>query len=176
MNDFKIVILGYYIHFFDSVAFIGFRCLISSTPCNFQMLCISNYACPNWLNKVFVLFKAHPCTLWDEPHPHARIPMMPNKISEAKRTNKGHLTYSICCASAWSSSHSNFAFFFILSRALFSFCFCLACGLLKIWVFIAWWFYCLSSPTWIEGWPNLPTSMWNPYLLFKCWWSSHLAA
>ncbi len=69
MNDFEIMILGYCIHFFDLVAFIGFQCPIPSTPCNFQRLCISNFACSNCLNKVFVLFKACPCTLWDEPHP-----------------------------------------------------------------------------------------------------------
>ncbi len=68
MNDFGIVILGYCIHFFDSVAFIRLQCLISNAPCNFQWLCISNFACPNYINKVFVLFKARPCTLWDEPH------------------------------------------------------------------------------------------------------------
>ncbi len=66
------------------------------------------------------------------PTPHAGIPMMPNKISEVKCTNKGCLTYSICCTWAWSSSHSNSAFFFTLSGAFFSFCFCLACGLFKI--------------------------------------------
>jgi hypothetical protein len=85
--------------------------------------------------------------LWDEPHPHARIPMMPNKISEAKRTNKGHLTCSIYCTWAWSSSHFNSTFFFTLSRAFFPFCFCLACGLLKIQAFITWWFCCLGPPT-----------------------------
>jgi hypothetical protein len=69
MNDFKIVILGYCIHFFDSIVFIGFQCPIPSTPCKFQRLCISNSTCPNCLNKVLVLFKACPCTLWDEPHP-----------------------------------------------------------------------------------------------------------
>jgi hypothetical protein len=30
--------------------------------------------------------------------PHAKIPMMPNNILEIKRTNKGRLTYGICCA------------------------------------------------------------------------------
>jgi hypothetical protein len=64
-------------------------------------------------------FKLRPRILWDEPHPHARIPMMPNNISEAKRTNKGRLTCSICCAWAWSSSHFNFAFFFTLLRGFF---------------------------------------------------------
>jgi hypothetical protein len=67
MNDFRIMILGY--HFFDSVAFIGFQCAIPNAPCKFQRLCISNYTCLNCLNKVFILFKACPCTLWDEPHP-----------------------------------------------------------------------------------------------------------
>jgi hypothetical protein len=69
MNDFGIVILGYYIHFFDSVVFIGLQCPIPSAPCKFQRLCISNSTCPNCLNKVLILFKACPCTLWDEPHP-----------------------------------------------------------------------------------------------------------
>jgi hypothetical protein len=70
------------------------------------------------------------------PTPHVGILMMPNKISEAKHTNKGHLTYSICCTWAWSSSHSNSIFFFIQSRVFFSLCFCLACGLFKIQGFI----------------------------------------
>ncbi len=128
MNDFRIVILRYCIHFFDLVTFIGFQCPIPSAPCNFQRLCISNYTCPNCLNEVFILFKPCPCTLWDEPTPHAGIPMMPNKISEVKHTNKGHLTCSICCAWVWSPSHFNSAFFFTLSRAFFSFHFCLTCG------------------------------------------------
>jgi hypothetical protein len=45
------------------------------------------------------------------PTSHARIPMMPNKIMQVKHTKKGHLTYSICCVWAWSSSHFNSAFF-----------------------------------------------------------------
>jgi len=35
----------------------------------FKGFCIGNFTCSNCFNKVFVLFKAHPCTLWDEPHP-----------------------------------------------------------------------------------------------------------
>ncbi len=69
MNDFRIMILGYCIHFFDSVAFIGLQCPISNAPCKFEKLCISNSICSNCLNKVLVLFKVCPCTLWDEPHP-----------------------------------------------------------------------------------------------------------
>ncbi len=68
MNDFKIMILGYCIDFLDSVAFIGLQCPILSAPCNFQKLCINNFACLNCLNKVLVHSKACPCTLWDEPH------------------------------------------------------------------------------------------------------------
>jgi hypothetical protein len=71
MNDFGIVILGYCIHFFGLVAFIGLQCLILNTPCNFLRLSIGNFA---YLNKVFVLFKARPCTLWDEPDPSCRNP------------------------------------------------------------------------------------------------------
>ncbi len=74
INDFGIMILGYCIHFFDLVTFIGLQWTILNTPCNFQMFCISNYAYPNCLNKVLVLFKAFPCTLWDEPHPPCRNP------------------------------------------------------------------------------------------------------
>ncbi len=74
MNDFGIMILGYCIHFFDSVAFIGLQCPILNTPCNFQRLYIGNYACPHYLNKVFILFKVHPCTLWDEPQPPCQNP------------------------------------------------------------------------------------------------------
>jgi len=69
MNDFGIVILGYCIHFSDLVAFIRLQCPIPSAPCNFQRLCISNSAYSNYFNKGLILFKAHPCTLWDEPHP-----------------------------------------------------------------------------------------------------------
>ncbi len=95
------------------------------------------------------------------PTPHAGISMMPNKISKVKRTDKGHLTYSICCAWAWSSSHSNSTFFFTLLIAFFSFCFCFTCGLFKIRTFIAWWFCCLGPPTRVEGRPDLPSSMQN---------------
>ncbi len=68
MNDFKIVILGYYIHLFDSIAFIGLQCPILNTPCNFQRFCINNYDCPN-SQQGSRPFKACPHTLWDEPHP-----------------------------------------------------------------------------------------------------------
>jgi hypothetical protein len=98
MNDFGIMILGYCIHFFDLVVFIWPQRLILSTPCNFQRLCRSKFACSNCLNKVFVLFKVCPCTLWDDPIPHAGIPMMLNKILEVKRTNKGRLICSISYA------------------------------------------------------------------------------
>ncbi len=74
MNDFGIMILGYCIHFFYSIAFIGLQCPILNAPCNFQKLCISNYTCPNCLNKVFILFKMCPCTLWDEPHSPCQNP------------------------------------------------------------------------------------------------------
>ncbi len=69
INDFGIMIVGYCIHFFDSIAFIRLQCPISSAPCNFQRLYISNSTWSNCLNKVFILFKVRPCTLWDEPHP-----------------------------------------------------------------------------------------------------------
>ncbi len=69
MNDFKIVILGYYIHLSGLITLIGLQCPILSAPCNFERLCIGNFDCPNCLNKVVILFKACPCTLWDEPHP-----------------------------------------------------------------------------------------------------------
>jgi hypothetical protein len=64
--------------------------------CSIRIIC--NFVCANCLNKVLILFKVHPCTLWGEPHPHAKTPMMPNKISKAKCTDKGCLTCSICCA------------------------------------------------------------------------------
>ncbi len=74
MNDFGIVILGYCIHFFGLIALIWLQCLILSTPCNFQKLCISNFVCLNFVNKVFILFKACPCILWDEPHLSCKNP------------------------------------------------------------------------------------------------------
>jgi hypothetical protein len=86
INDFKIVILGYCVHLFGLVAFIRFQCPILNASCNFQSLWIGDYFCLNFFNKVFIIFKVHPCTLWDEtppplPPPHARIPIMPNDIS-----------------------------------------------------------------------------------------------
>ncbi len=122
-----------------------------NAPCNFWKLCIGNYTCPNCLNKLSILFKAHPCTLWDEPQPHAKIQVMPNNISKAKRTNKRHLTCGICYAWAWSSSHFYFIFFCTWSKAFFSFFFSLACGLLKIQTFKKPWSYCLGSPRWVDG-------------------------
>ncbi len=53
---------------------IGFQCLISTTPCNFKRPCIGNFACLNYFNKVLIIFKAHPRTLWDEPHPSCENP------------------------------------------------------------------------------------------------------
>jgi len=69
MNESEIVILAYCIHFFDLVMFIGLQCPILNAPCKYPRFCISNYTCPNCFNKVFILFKACPCTLWHEPHP-----------------------------------------------------------------------------------------------------------
>ncbi len=69
MNDFGIMIFGYCIHLFGSIMFIGLQCPILSAPCDFQRLCISNFACKNCVNKVFIIFKVHMYTLWDEPHP-----------------------------------------------------------------------------------------------------------
>ncbi len=74
MNDFGIMILGYCIHFFDSVVFIRLQCPISSTRCNFQKPCINKSTCLNSFNKVLILFKACPCTLWDKPHPPCKNP------------------------------------------------------------------------------------------------------
>ncbi len=168
MNDFGIVILGYCIHFFESVAL---QCPIPSAPCKFQKLCIATLLAWIVSTRFLSFSKCAHALCGMNPTPNVGIPMMPNKISEAKCTNKGHLTCSICYVRAWNSSHSNYVFFFTLSRALFSFYFCLARGLLKIQAFIAWWFYCLGPPTWIEGRPDLPTSMRSSCLLSKCWWS-----
>ncbi len=74
MNHFIIVILGCCIHFFGLVVFIKLQCPILNAPCNFQKLCIDNSTCSNFLNKVLILFKAHPCTLWDEPTPQCQNP------------------------------------------------------------------------------------------------------
>ncbi len=74
MNDFKIVILGYYIHFFGSVVLIKLQCPMSNGRCNFQRFCTTNSICLNCLNKVLILFKACPRTLWDEPHPPCQNP------------------------------------------------------------------------------------------------------
>ncbi len=130
MNDFEIMIFGYCIHFFDLITFIGFQCPVPNAPCNFQRFYIGNSTCPNCFNKVLSFSRCIDAFCGMNRTPHARIPMMPNKISRAIHTNKGHLTYSIFCAWAWSSSHSNFVFFFTLSKAFFRFR--LACGLFKI--------------------------------------------
>jgi hypothetical protein len=176
MNDFRIVIHGYCIHFFDSVVFIGLQCPIPNAPCNFQRLLHKQLCLLELFQQGSRPFQGVPMHFvgWTPP-PMLESQWCP-KILEAKCTNKGRLTHSICCAWAWSSSDSNFAFFFTLPKAFFSFRFCLACGLLKIRTFITWWFYCLGPPTRIEGQPNLPTPMWSPCLLSKCWRSSHLAA
>jgi hypothetical protein len=84
------------------------------------------------------------------PTPHVGIPMMPNNILEVKHTNKGHLTCSICCAWVWSSSHSNYVFFFTRLKAFFSFRFSIARWLFKIRTFIELWSCCLGPPRWIE--------------------------
>jgi hypothetical protein len=109
--------------------------------------------------------------LWDEPHPPCWCPIRSRRLNVLI---KAILTCSICCAWAWSSSHFNSSFFFILSKAFFSFRFCLACELLKIQMFIVWWFCCLGPPTQVEGRLDLPTSMRSSCLLSKCWRSSHL--
>ncbi len=75
MNDFKIVILGYYIHLFDSIAFIGLQCPILNAPCNLQRFCINNYACPNYLNKVLVLSRRAHALCGMNPTPHGGIRM-----------------------------------------------------------------------------------------------------
>jgi hypothetical protein len=176
MNNFKIVILGYCIHFFGSIVLIGVQCPIPITPCNFEKLCIGNYACPNCLNKVIIFLKVCSCTLQDKPHPHARIPMVPNKILKDKHTNKGHLTYSICWAWTWNSSHFNFTFFFTHIRALFSFHFCLTCGLLNIRAFKERWSCCLG-PLWqLDGHLNLPICIQRECVHSKCLQNNHLAA
>jgi hypothetical protein len=136
MNDFGIMILGYCIQFFGLITLIRFQCPIPNVPCSFQRFCIGNFAWSNCLNKVSSSSRCVNALCGMNPTPHVRIPMMPNKILKVKHTNKGCLTYSICCAWAWSSSHSNSTFFFIQLRALFSFRFCLACKLFKIQMFI----------------------------------------
>ncbi len=160
MNDFGIMILGYCIHFFGS-----WLCLLDSnvefwTPhATFKGFAHAIMLARIVSTRFSSFSKSTHALCGMNPTPHVKIPMMPNKISKAKHTNKGHLTYSICCIWAWSSSHSNSIFFFTLSKAFFSFHFCLACELLKIWTFIAWWFCSLGPPTWVEWWTNLPTFM-----------------
>ncbi len=114
---------------------------------------------PELFQQAFHLFQGAPMHFvgWTPP-PMLESNWCLTRTQEAKCTNKGRVTCFICCTWAWSSSHSNSAFLFTLSRAFFSFHFCLACGLLKIWTFIVWWFCCLGPPTWVEGRPNLPTS------------------
>ncbi len=109
------------------------------------------------------------------PTPHAIISMMPNNISEVKRTNKGCLTYGICCAWAWSSYHFNSIFFFHLIKGLLFIPF-LPC----MWV---------AQNTSIHRTvillPKPPrTNRWTPWFLAciqkecvcsKCWQNNHLA-
>jgi hypothetical protein len=121
-----------------------------------------------YYNPWLTFFKAHQCILWDEPQPHAKILVMPNNISKAKHTNKRHLTYGICCAWVWSSSHFYFILFYTQSKAFFSFCFSLACGLLKLRAFIEPWSYCLDSLGWVDGSFDFPTCIWKECVHSKC--------
>ncbi len=78
--------------------------------------------------------------------------------------------YGICCIWAWSSSHFNFIFF-THSRVFFSFHFCLACGVFKIWTFIKSWSYCLAPSkmsTWTPWFPGLHSKgVWSFQVLTK---------
>jgi hypothetical protein len=159
MNDFRIVILGYYIHFFGLIVLIGLQCPIPIGPCNFEKLNIGNYVCPNYLNEVIIFLKVRPCTLWE--------------ILKDKHTNKGHLTCSICWAWTWSSSHSNF--FFTHLKALFSFHFCFTCGLFNIQTFKEPCSCCLSPLGQPNGHPNLPICIWRECVHSKCLQNNHLA-
>jgi hypothetical protein len=124
-------------------------------PCNFERFCIGNFACSNCFNKVVIFFKPHPCTLWDEPTPDARMLMIPNNMLEFKHTNKGRCTSWICYTWVWSSFHWDFAFFFPDQRPFSHSFFCLACGLFKIQTFIEMWSCCLRPLGKIYGCPNL---------------------
>ncbi len=125
------MIFWYCIHFICSITLIGFWCPILSTPCNFERFYIGDSACSNCFNKVLIFFKSCPCTLWDQPHPHARMLMTPNNMSEVKHTNKGCCTSCICCAWVWSSSHLNFIFLKLDQRPSFHSIFALHVGCSK---------------------------------------------
>ncbi len=105
------------------------------------------------------------------PTPHARMPMMPNNMSELKHTNQGWCT-CICCAWVWNSSHFGFVFFFTWSKAFFSFHFCFVCGLFNIHRNVV---LSPKTPRWIDGCLNLPNCIWRPFVWSKCLWSIHLA-
>ncbi len=148
----------------------------SEHPCNFEKFCIGNFTCSNCFNKVVIFRKPHPCTLWDDPTPQARMLMMPNNMSEVKQKNKGCYTSCICYAWLWNSFHWDSTFFFIRSKAFFSFLFCLACGLFKIQTFVEVWSCCPKPSRWIYGYPNLHSCIWRPYVWSKCLRNNHLAA
>ncbi len=114
MNNLWIVILWYYIHFFCSVALIGFWCPIPSTPCNFERFCIGNSICSNYINKVVIFLKS--CGM--NPTPHAKMLMIPN-MSGVKHTNKGHHTSCICCTWGLKLIPLKFHFLFYLIKGFF---------------------------------------------------------
>jgi hypothetical protein len=80
MNDFGIMILGYYIQFFSSVMLIELQCPISNSPCNFQRLCINN-SITQIVSTRFSSFSRRAHALYGmNPNPHAGIPICPTRI------------------------------------------------------------------------------------------------
>jgi hypothetical protein len=171
MNNFWIMILCYYIHFFYSITLIGLQCSIPNTSCNFEKFCISYYACSNCFNKVVIFLLATPCTLWDEPHPPCEMPMMPNML-EVKHTNQGYHTFCICCTWVWSSSHLDYVFFLLDQRPSSHSIFALH---VNCSTFIEVWSYHLRPLGRIDGHLNLPNCVWRPCVWSKCLWNNRLA-
>jgi hypothetical protein len=62
------------------------------------------------------------------PPPMRESQWCPTRFQRLKRTNKGHLTYSICYTWVWSSFHFNFVFFFTWSKTFFHSTFALHVG------------------------------------------------
>ncbi len=109
------------------------------------------------------------------PNPHAKMSMMFNNMLDIKLINKGSCTSCICCIRVWNLSHLNSTFFFNRSRAFFSFYFCFACELLKIWTSIKVWSCHLGPLRWIYGHLNLPNYIQRPCVWSKCLGNNHLA-
>ncbi len=132
---------------------------IGNGACKCKRLCITNFTHPDFFHKVIILLNSWEALRGINPTPHISLPMIPKILLKMNPTNKGRQTSSKPCVSIWSWSH--LTFFFDRLIAFFLFHLCRDCELLKIREFMEWWFCYLGPPTWVDGQPYLPTSMWS---------------